>query len=477
MQEIISIHIGQAGTQIGNACWELYCIEHGVLPNGFLTTDVAPCCLRECETFTTFFEETVVGKYVPRAVFVDLEPNVIDEIRNNQFQHFFHPSGLISGKEDAANNFARGRYTVGRELSSALFTAIRKEADLCNNLEGFFIFHSMGGGTGSGLTSLLMEHLTAEYGKKHKLQFIIYPSPRLSTTVVEPYNAVLTTSDTIESSNCAFLTDNEALYDICSRHIDMELPTYVDLNRILAQVISALTASKRFEGSINVDLTEFQTNLVPYPRIHFPLISYAPFFSIQRANHEIVTISHLTRMCFERSAQMLKCDPRHGKYMACCMLYRGLVPPKEVNSSIQVIKASHIPFVKWCPTGFKVGINYQPPAAVPGSNLAKVDLACCAASNTTAIGEVWARINYKFDLMFSKRAYVHWYIGEGMEESAFVDARENLAALEKDYEECAQDGDDQSSSGGESEGESLITGETSTTAYPTIEDAGDDGQQ
>lgn len=293
---------------------------------------------------------------------------------------------------------------------------------------------------------------------------------------MEPYNAVLTTSDTIESSNCAFLTDNEALYDICSRHLDMELPTYVDLNRIIAQVISALTASKRFEGSINVDLTEFQTNLVPYPRIHFPLISYAPFFSIHRANHEIVTISHLTRMCFERSAQMLKCDPRHGKYMACCMLYRGLVPPKEVNSSIQVIKASHIPFVKWCPTGFKVGINYQPPAAVPGSNLAKVDLACCAASNTTAIGEVWARINYKFDLMFSKRAYVHWYVGEGMEESEFVDARENLAALEKDYEECAHD-EESTLTPDDSEVESVDTQETTTTAYPDMEDVGEDGQQ
>lgn len=113
---------------------------------------------------------------------------LLDEIRNNQFQHFFHPSGLISGKEDAANNFARGRYTVGRELSAALFTAIRKEADLCNNLEGFFIFHSMGGGTGSGFTSLLMEHLTAEYGKKHKLQFIIYPSPRVRWKLIKRFS-------------------------------------------------------------------------------------------------------------------------------------------------------------------------------------------------------------------------------------------------------------------------------------------------
>lgn len=59
---------------------------------------------------------------------------------------------------------------------------------------------------------------------------------------------------------------------------------------------------------------------------------------------------------------MVKCDPRHGKYMACCLLYRGDVVPKDVNAAIATIKTKRsIQFVDWCPTGFKVGINYQPP--------------------------------------------------------------------------------------------------------------------
>merc|ERR1719150_3208470 len=69
---------------------------------------------------------------------------------------------------------------------------------------------------------------------------------------------------------------------------------------------------------------------------------------------------------------MVKCDPRHGKYMACCMLYRGDVVPKDVNAAIATIKTKRtIQFVDWCPTGFKVGINYQPPTAVPGGDLGK----------------------------------------------------------------------------------------------------------
>merc|ERR1719281_920178 len=101
---------------------------------------------------------------------------------------------------------------------------------------------------------------------------------------------------------------------------------------------------------------------------------------------------------------MAKCDPRHGKYMACCLMYRGDVVPKDVNAAIATIKTKRsIQFVDWCPTGFKVGINYQPPTVVPGGDLAKVQRAVCMLSNTTAIAEAWARLDHKFDLMYAKR--------------------------------------------------------------------------
>jgi tubulin alpha len=75
-----------------------------------------------------------------------------------------------------------------------------------------------------------------------------------------------------------------------------------------------------------------------------------------------------------------------------------------------------INFVDWCPTGFKVGINYQPPSMVPGSNMAKVNRSVSMISNSSSISSVFERINHKVDLMYAKRAFVHWYVGEGMEE-------------------------------------------------------------
>ncbi|KAK2153559.1 hypothetical protein NP493_2296g00006 [Ridgeia piscesae] len=228
-----------------------------------------------------------------------------------------------------------------------------------------------------------MERLSVDYGKKSKLEFALYPAP---------------------------------------------------------QIVSSITASLRFDGALNVDLTEFQTNLVPYPRIHLPLVTYASVISAEKAYHEQLSVSEITNAFFEPVNQMVKCDPRHGKYMACCMLYRGDVVPKDVNSAIATIKTKRtIQFVDWCPTGFKVGINYQPPTVVPGGDLAKVQRAVCMLCNTTAIAEAWARLDHKFDLMYAKRAFVHWYVGEGMEEGEFSEAREDLAALQKDYEEVGVD--------------------------------------
>ncbi|KOX68198.1 Tubulin alpha-1C chain [Melipona quadrifasciata] len=433
-RECISIHIGQAGVQMGNACWELYCLEHGIQPDGQMPSDTT--IGYGDDSFNTFFSETDSGKHVPRAVFVDLEPTVriydaSDEVRTGTYRQLFHPEQLITGKEDAANNYARGHYTIGKEIVDLTLDRIRRLTERCRGLQGFLIFHSFGGGTGSGFSSLLMERLSVYYPKKSKLTFSIYPAPQVSTAVVEPYNAILYTHPTLEHCDVAFIVDNQAIYELCRRNLSIDRPTYTNLNRLIGQIVSSITASLRFDGALNVDLTEFQTNLVPYPRIHFPLATYAPVLSAAKAGHERITVAEITNSCFEPNHQMVNCDPRRGKYMAVCMLYRGDVVPKDVNAAIAAIKRQkHVQFVEWCPTGFKVGINYQPPTVVPGGDLAKVERAVCCLCNTTAIVEAWARIDNKFDLMF---------VGEGMEEGEFAEAREDLAALELDYREVQED--------------------------------------
>ncbi|XP_052127375.1 tubulin alpha-1C chain-like isoform X1 [Frankliniella occidentalis] len=437
-RECLSIHIGQAGVQMGSACWELYCLEHGIQPDGQMPADTTVGS--EGDSFNTFYSETANGKHVPRAIFVDLEPTVVDEVRTGAYRQLFHPEHLITGKEDAANNYARGHYTIGKEIIDVTLDRIRKMADHCHGLQGFLIFHSFGGGTGSGFASLLLERLSVDFPKKSKLTFSIYPAPQVATAMVEPYNAILYTHPTLEYCEVAFLVDNQAIYQICKEKLGIERPHYVNLNRLIGQIVSSITASLRFDGALNVDLNEFQTNLVPYPRIHFPLATYAPVISADKVGHEKMTVADITKSCFEPNNQMVNCNPRNGKYMAVCLLYRGDVVPKDVNAAIALMKKERtVQFVEWCPTGFKVGINYQPPTVVPGGDLARVSRAVCSLCNTSAIVDAWAALDYKFDLMYAKRAFVHWYVGEGMEEGEFSEAREDLAALEMDYREVQED--------------------------------------
>eukprot|EP00438_Fugacium_kawagutii_P020986 Skav232591 [mRNA] locus=scaffold2040:52364:63503:- [translate_table: standard] len=376
MREAICIHIGQGGVQIGNACWELFCLEHGIQPDGQMPSDKT--IGGGDDAFNTFFSETGAGKHVPRCVMVDLEPT---------------------------------------------------EA-WPNSLQGFCVYNACGGGTGSGLGCLMLERLSVDYGKKSKISFTVWCCPQVATAVVEPYNTVLNLA-TVQQLFLLIKCVHSLL-----EHTDVTI------------MYAPRTASLRFDGALNVDITEFQTNLVPYPRIHFMLTSYAPVISAEKAYHEQLSVAEITMSVFEPASMMVKCDPRHGKYMACCMMYRDVVP-KDVNAAVATIKTKRtIQFVDWCPTGFKCGINYQPPTVVPGGDLAKVMRACCMISNSTAIAEVFSRIDHKFDLMhlgknqasspYSKRAFVHHYVGEGMEEGEFSEAREDLAALEKDYEEASR---------------------------------------
>ena len=115
-------HQNTAGIQIGNACWELFCLEYGIQPDGQMPSDKT--IGGGDDAFNTFFSETGAGKHVPRCVFVDLEPTFVDEVCTGTYRQLFHPEQLISGKEDAANNFARGQYTIGNEIVDLILDRI-----------------------------------------------------------------------------------------------------------------------------------------------------------------------------------------------------------------------------------------------------------------------------------------------------------------------------------------------------------------
>ena len=126
--------------------------------------------------------------------------------------------------------------------------------------------------------------------------------------------------------------------------------------------------------------------------------------------------------------------------MSCCLLYHGDVTPRDVNAAIAQIKSRHdIPFVDWCPTGFKVGISHHPKASFPDDLMASAKRSVTMLSNTTATVGLFTALAYEFDLLYANRDFLDLYIDEGMDESKFNEAREDLAGLFRDYEEVGMD--------------------------------------
>ncbi|XP_016192627.1 tubulin alpha chain-like, partial [Arachis ipaensis] len=195
-------------------CIKIYCFQHGIKPDGMMPSDTSFGVVHD--TLNTFFSETRSDKHIPHDVFVDLEPTVIDEVRAGTYCQLFHLEELISGKEDATKNFAKGYYIVSKEIVDLCLDHVRKLANNCTNLQGFLIFNTIGCDTGSDLVSFILE-----CGKKSKLDFTICPSRQVWTAVIEPYNSVLSSHAFLKHTDIAVLLDNETIYDICRSALDI----------------------------------------------------------------------------------------------------------------------------------------------------------------------------------------------------------------------------------------------------------------
>ena len=196
-------------------------------------------------------------------------------------------------------------------MIDAVLDVVRKEAEGCDCLQGFTMTHSLGGGTGSGMGTLLISKIREEYPDRVMCTYSVFPSPKVSDTVVEPYNCVLSVHQLVENSDESLLLDNEALYDICFRTLKLTTPTFGDLNHLVAAVMSATTCCLRFPGQLNCDLRKLAVNMIPFPRLHFFMIGFAPLTSRGSQQYRALTVPELTQQMFDAKNMVRPLPPQH----------------------------------------------------------------------------------------------------------------------------------------------------------------------
>ncbi|KAL8186410.1 UNVERIFIED_CONTAM: Tubulin epsilon chain, partial [Gekko kuhli] len=336
-----------------------------------------------------------------RALLIDMEEGVVNEILQGPLRDIFDSKQLITDVSGSGNNWAVGHKLYGCQYRERIVEKLRKAAEHCDCLQCFFVIHSMGGGTGSGLGTFVLNVLEEEFPEVYRFVTSIYPS-REDDVITSPYNSVLAMKELSEHADCVLPIENESLFDIVSKINQMtkcgklgssvkqaslvtssgvkttkEKP-FDAMNNIVANLLLNLTSSARFEGSLNMDLNEITMNLVPFPRLHYLVSSLTPLYTLSDVN----------------------------------------VPSRRLKPALN--------FISWNQEGWKTGLCSVPPVGHSHSLL--------ALANNTCVKSTFLELKERFMKLYKKKAHLHHYLHtDGMEQSCFSEALSSLSDLIEDY--------------------------------------------
>jgi len=492
MREIVSLHLGQAGCGIGAAFWDLLCQElsESSPPGG------------EAVNKEVFFRQNKDGALLPRALFADPDP---ESLRKDASVREWDPQTFHSGREDAASNYVRGRFVVNKTVAPSLGSGLRQTLEQCDSPQGLLLTYSLAGGGGSSLAAMVSE---GELGgdvkdllqKKTKVSVSLFPSPRFSTCVVEPYNTVWALSEVEENTDLAIHFDNDSLYSLASLGRGIPDPILPDLNKLVAQTVASVTQGFRFYGSHDNELANCQrkedwvqilhctalqkqyvshkehkhtktntqthaktqthkhhashtsleslvTALVPFPSLRH-VSPYQGWGEEGLQGWAAMLSEEADNMLREEADNMLReeTDNTHeGKSLSSCVFYSGGLTANDVQSRVEKLEKTLQFFSRT-----QISVHNVVEVAEEGSESCcwrptKVEgsrLRTCKISNNTSFAFNLGRIGAEFDQMYAKRAFVHWFVGIGIEDNTFEYVRNDVRAIEQSYLEANNYHDD-----------------------------------
>ncbi|KAH3766486.1 tubulin epsilon chain [Pelomyxa schiedti] len=373
-----------------------------------------------------------------RAILIDMEEGVLNHILKGSLGELFDAKQLISDVSGSGNNWATGFKWYGPKYRDKILENVRREVENCDSIQSFLLFHSLGGGTGSGVGTYMLELLQDNFPNIYRFVVPVFPSED-DDVVTSPYNSILSLSQLAQHADCVLPLCNQALVEICSKtptpgsgrnatsqtessSLSTSKP-WDQMNKLAAQLLLDLTSSMRFAGTLNVDLNEITMNLVPYPRMQFLLSSLSACTMERCSRSPVRNLSQMFSDAFSREQQLITADPKQHLYLACCLMLRGDIDMHAIRRNIDRIQRT-LKFPHWNREGWKIGH-----CSVPGLNQRK-SLLCL--SNNSCICNTFQDLHSRFLRLYKRKAHVHHYT-EYVDISFFDEALETVTELIENY--------------------------------------------
>ncbi|XP_055982574.1 tubulin delta chain [Sorex fumeus] len=448
---IVTVQLGQCGNQIGFEVFDAlfrdsYCLE-------------GLCSKRENEAYQAsckerFFSEEKNGVPVARAVLIDMEPKVINQMMSkaaHSGRWKYSQQACLCQKQGSGNNWAYGYSVHGPRHEESIMNLIQKEVEKCDSLSGFFIIMSMAGGTGSGLGAFITQNLQDQYSNSLKVNQIIWPYGT-GEVIVQNYNSILTLSHLYRSSEALLVHENDALHKICAKLMKIKQISFSDINQVLAhQLGSVFQPTYSAEGTCNYrrnPLGDLMESLVPHPEFKMLGIRNIPQMSENLLAYSTFTwaglLKHLRQMLISNAKMEEGIDwqvqppfsgrPPLGKKalgserhcntsLANLLILRG----KEVHSAeLEGFKDPAL-YTSWLKPDNAFNVWKTQRA------FSKYEKSAALVSNSQFLVKPLDMIVGKAWNMFASKAYVHQYTKFGIEEEDFLDSFTLLEQVVSSY--------------------------------------------
>mmetsp|Transcript_29985 Transcript_29985/g.52626 ORF Transcript_29985/g.52626 Transcript_29985/m.52626 type:complete len:452 (+) Transcript_29985:60-1415(+) len=435
-REIITLQVGQCGNQIGSEFWKRLCLEHGIASDGIIQDFATEGVDRK----DVFFYQADDEHYIPRAILLDLEPRVINSIRQGEYKDLYNHENIYVHKEGggAGNNWAMG-YEMADQISDEVLEIVDREADGSDSLEGFVLCHSIAGGTGSGMGSYLLERLNDRFPKKLIQTYSVFPNQQeTSDVVVQPYNSMLTLKRLTLNTDAVVVLDNTALNRIAVDRLHIANPTFAQTNSIVSTVMATSTATLRYPGYMNNDLIGLVASLIPTPRCHFLMTGYTPLtVEKQKTSVRKTTVLDVMRRLLQTKNIMVSTSTRKGCYISILNIIQGEVDPTQVHKSLQRIRERKMAkFIPWGPASIQVALSKKSPYVKTEHRVSGLMIA-----NHTSIHTLFQKAMTQYEKLRKRNAFLDVYkkskmFEDGLEE--FDSALEVVQTLIAEYKASAK---------------------------------------